>query len=141
MATGAAGLSVAQKCRPLDGPGIAVLDTTVANGAAQPATLGDVTLADWSFRLRDDQDQGYRNLTYRNDVWYGSTYWTGPDWTRVGKDWHHPGENTPSVRRFTCPRDGHVTITGRVYKAHVSPSDGVRLAVRHGNRTVWQAGG
>jgi hypothetical protein len=42
-------------------------------------------------------------LTYRDAEWYGSTFWTGPDWTRVGKDWHHPGENTPSVRRFSAP--------------------------------------
>jgi hypothetical protein len=58
----------------------------------------------------------YTPLVYRDAQWYGSTFWTGPDWTRVGKDWHHPGQNTPSVRRFTAPRDGRVTVTGRVFK-------------------------
>ena len=59
----------------------------------------------------------------------------------MGRDWHHPGTNTPSVRRFTVPRDGRVTITGRVYKADTNKGggDGVRLSIRHGARTVWKA--
>ena len=77
-------------------------------------------------------------LTYRDAEWYGSTFWTGPDWTRVGKDWHHPGENTPSVRRFTAPRDGRVTVTGRVFKLHLN-GDGIRASIRHNDREVWQA--
>ena len=82
----------------------------------------------------------YRQLVHRDDVWYESTYWTGPDWTRVGRDWHHPGENTPSVRCFTAPADGRATITGRVRKAHVdAKTDGVRLAILHNTRQVWQA--
>jgi len=83
----------------------------------------------------------YRPLTYRHDTWYGSTYWTGPDWTRVGKDWHHPGINTPAVRRFGAPAAGKVTITGRACKADVNKGggDGVRLSIRHNERTVWQA--
>src|SRR5512137_1330005 len=58
-------------------------------------------------------------LTYRNAEWYGSAFWTGPDWTRVGKDWHHPGENTPSIRCFRAPRNGQVTVSGRVHKLHL----------------------
>ena len=83
----------------------------------------------------------YRPLAYRNDTWYGSTYWTGPDWTRVGKDWHHPGINTPAVRCFRAPAAGRVAVTGRVYKADTNKGggDGVRLSVRHNERTVWQA--
>jgi hypothetical protein len=77
-------------------------------------------------------------LTYRDAEWYGSTFWTGPDWTRVGKNWHHPGENTPSVRRFTAPRDGRVTVTGRVFKLHLD-GDGIRASIRHQEREVWQA--
>ena len=77
-------------------------------------------------------------LTYRDAEWYGSTFWTGPNWTRVGKDWHHPGENTPSVRRFTAPRDGRVTVTGRVFKLHLN-GDGIRATIRHNEREVWKA--
>jgi len=80
----------------------------------------------------------YADLQHRNEAWYGSTFWSGPDWTRVGKDWQHPGEQTPSVRSFQAPRDGRIAVTGRVYKAHAD-GDGVRLAIEHGNRTVWQA--
>ncbi|MBM3890355.1 MAG: hypothetical protein FJ388_14680, partial [Verrucomicrobia bacterium] len=76
-------------------------------------------------------------LTYRDAEWYGSTFWTGPDWTRVGKDWHHPGQNTPSVRRFTAPRDGRVTVTGRVFKLHLA-GDGIRASIRHNDREVWK---
>ena len=77
-------------------------------------------------------------LTYRDAEWYGSTFWTGPDWTRVGKDWHHPGQNTPSVRRFTAPRDGRVMVTGRVFKLHLN-GDGIRASIRHNDREVWKA--
>ena len=77
-------------------------------------------------------------LTHRDDNWYGSTFWSGPDWTRVGKDWHHPGENTPSVRRFDPPRAGRVSIGGRVFKLHLN-GDGIRASIRHNGREVWQA--
>jgi len=132
------GLTVVRKHRWLPEFGILSVETTLANSSSEARGVKHVSLADWTFRLRDAQDEGYRKLTYRNDVWYGSTYWTGPDWTRVGKDWHHPGTNTPSVRRFTAPDDGRVTITGRVYKLHTD-GDGVRLSLRHGKRTVWEA--
>ena len=98
-----------------------------------------IPLGAWTFRVAEPGDgTRYQTLSYRNDTWYGSTYWTGPDWTRVGLDWHHPGEDTPSVRRFTAPADGKVTIGGRVYKAHLD-GDGVRVLVRHNAQTVWQA--
>ncbi len=132
------GLRVVRRERPLPQSQFVLIETTLTNRSDEPRRVAQVALADWNFRLRDARDAGYRKLTYRNDVWYESTYWTGPNWTRVGKDWHHPGENTPSVRRFTAPRDGHVRVTGRVFKLHTD-GDGVRVAIRHGRRTVWQA--
>jgi hypothetical protein len=102
--------------------------------ARNPLPLGE-----WQFHVRDRKvPSPYSELAYRTDQWYGSTFWSGPDWTRVGKDWHHPGENTPSVRRFTVPEDGSLKITGRVFKLH-RDGDGVRLAVLHGERTIWSA--
>ena len=82
----------------------------------------------------------YEPLTYRNDEWYGSTFWTGPDWTRVGRNWHHPGNNTPSVRCFVAPRDGHVTVSGRVFKADTNNGggDGIRAFIRRNGGEVWQ---
>ncbi|HUT92673.1 MAG TPA: hypothetical protein VMY37_24485, partial [Thermoguttaceae bacterium] len=132
------GLTVVRRERWLPESQLVLIETALTNGADESRQVEQVSLADWTFRLRDAQDEGYRKLTYRADVWYGSTYWTGPDWTRVGKNWHHPGANTPSVRRFTAPRDGHVRITGRAFKLHLD-GDGVRLWIRHGRRTVWEA--
>ncbi len=79
----------------------------------------------------------YRPLAYSEDAWYGSTFWTGSNWTRVGVDWHHPGEQTPSVRRFVCPGDGRVTVAGRVFKRHLG-GDGVRAWIRHNDREIWR---
>ena len=42
------------------------------------------------------------------------------------------------MRRFTAPRDGRVTITGRVFKLHPG-GDGIRASIRHNDREVWQA--
>ncbi|WP_165226693.1 PD40 domain-containing protein [Aquisphaera insulae] len=86
----------------------------------------------------DEPAVEYADLTFRDETWYGSSFWSGPDWTRVGKDWQHPGLQTPSVRAFVTPHAGRVRISGRAYKAHLD-GDGVRLAVRHGDRTVWHA--
>jgi hypothetical protein len=88
--------------------------------------------------LAQETNVAYRPLQYSEEAWYGSTFWTGADWTRVGRDWHHPGENTPSVRRFVCPADGKVTVEGRVFKRHLS-GDGVRAVIRHNGREVWRA--
>jgi hypothetical protein len=84
------------------------------------------------------KDGRYRDLTYSPGQWYGSTFFTGPDWTRVGKDWHHPGHSTPSVRCFVVPRSGRLTVTGRVFKLHQS-GDGIRAVIRHNDREVWKA--
>jgi hypothetical protein len=80
----------------------------------------------------------YKSLQYSTQEWYESTFWTGPDWTRVGDRWHHPGELTPSIRRFNVPRDGQITITGRVFKLHLE-GDGVRAAIHHNDREIWSA--
>jgi len=129
--------AIETKCRPVPGADAVLLETRAVNRGVQNVSLEEVRLADWTFRLEDAPEGNYAGLTYREDTWYDSTYWTGPNWTRVGKDWHHPGERTPSVRRFTVPRDGQVTISGRVHKAHLD-GDGVRASVVHGTRVVWQ---
>lgn len=91
------------------------------------------------FHLGPDLSEGpYKQLEYSNQKWYESTFWTGPDWTRVGDRWHHPGELTPSIRRFAAPRDGQVTITGRVFKLHLN-GDGIRATIQHNDREVWSA--
>lgn len=100
---------------------------------------GVVNVVDWVFQLRSVSDGArFQALSHSNDTWYGSTFWTGPDWTRVGKDWQHSGINTSSVRRFTVPRDGRVTITGAVCKADTKGGDGVRVSIRHNSGVVWE---
>jgi len=79
----------------------------------------------------------YHPLHYSADTWYGSTFWTGPDWTRVGKDWHHPGNETPSVRKFVCPAVGKVKVSGRVFKLH-EDGDGIRAIIRHNQKELWR---
>ena len=92
-----------------------------------------------TFNLGPDLSEGpYKQLEYSTQQWYESTFWTGPDWTRVGDRWHHPGELTPSIRRFAVPRDGKVTITGPVFKLHLS-GDGIRATIQHNDRVAWSA--
>lgn len=136
----ATGLVIEQKVVAADGPGLVVLQTVVSNEAKAPLTLKDLAPVDWSFQVGDVHDNArYRLLKHRPDKWYGSTYWTGPGWTRVGKDWHHPGNETPAIRRFTAPKAGKITVTGRIFKADTKPSDGVHLEIRHNAKTVWTA--
>ncbi len=137
----ATGLAVSQQRIWIPQLGCVSLATTIENRSRTAVRASAIDLVDWSFRIALDSDAlRYPELSHRNETWYGSTFWSGPDWTRVGKDWHHPGENTSSIRRFNVPRDGRLTIGGRVYKAHVDKAtDGVRLAIRHGPREVWQA--
>ena len=103
---------------------------------------GEATTApvvELTFHLQEPPEKaGYTSLSYRDSTWYGSTYWTGADWTRVGKDWHHPGANTPSVRCWRAPRDGRITVSGAVHKLHLA-GDGVRVSIANGTREVWKA--
>ena len=124
------------------GTGAGSQPAVVIESTAQPAdgaqVAGELIAAQWVFRVAGEQDAGYAPLQHREETWYESTFWQGGEqWLRVGKDWHHPGDRGPSVRRFLAPADGTVTITGRVYKAH-RDGDGVRVAVLHNGQPVWQ---
>ena len=114
---------------------ILVAISTTAGVAAPPAACD---MPPEAGRTQPKADACYTPLTYRDAQCYGAPFWTGPDWTRVGKDWHHPGENAPSVWRFEAPRDGHITVTGRVFKLHLA-GDGVRAGIRHNGQEIWTA--
>ena len=127
------GGSVARRCRWLAEQHVLRIEGEV-HGDAEAAPVVELT-----FRLRESQDAAdWSRLTYRDSTWYGSTFWAGPDWTRVGKDWQHPGQDTPSVRCWRVPRDGRITIRGPVHKLHLA-GDGVRASILHGQREVWKA--
>ena len=134
------GTLVQRHYRWIPEPGIALIESTLVNQSARSRQLRKVVFVDWTIPADQAWDSArYQPLGYRNDTWYGSTYWTGPDWTRVGKDWHHSGTRTSSIRRFVAPRDGRVSLSGRVYKADTNGGDGVRLEIRVGRQVVWQA--
>ena len=121
---------------------LTVLAIAPAAIAAQPSESGE-TGENVIFRQTlpsgsELNDGRYRDLKYSTGQWYDSTFFTGPDWTRVGKNWHHPGQGTPSVRCFIVPRDGRVTVSGRVFKLHES-GDGIRAMIRHNGSEVWRA--
>jgi hypothetical protein len=102
------------------------------------AAAGSPVKFDLTFRLRHAKhDARYERLTYRAAEWYGSTFWSGPDWTRVGKDWHHPGENTPSVRSFYAPHTGRAKVSGRVHKLHLD-GDGVTVSIHLNDAELWR---
>ncbi len=124
--------------RRLDDVDALLVEPKMKKTGAQTEPPGEIVVADWTFRVAGTRDAGYARLNHRNDVWYESTYWQGNEnWLRVGKDWHHPGDRGPSIRRFRAPKDGKITITGRVYKDHKS-GDGVKVMIRHNEETVWQ---
>ncbi|MBI2299274.1 MAG: PD40 domain-containing protein [Armatimonadetes bacterium] len=134
------GLRLRRQARWAPGLRAVLVDTVLSNPSSRPLSPGALTLLDLRFRLSEGGDEaGYTRLEYRNDQWYGSTYFTGgPDWCRVGKDWHHPGDTTPSIRCFRFPRAGRVTVTGRVKKLHLD-GDGIRAAIRFRGEELWQA--
>jgi hypothetical protein len=114
------------------------LITTQPADGADAKTLPPVNVIDWAFTLRDMYDGArYQPMSRSQDTWWGSDFWTGPDWTRVGKDWQHPGEKTSSIRKFTVPRDGKVTVTGNVHKNDINGGDGVIASIRLNSSTAW----
>ena len=114
-------------------PACAIIESRLTNLGTTPIKVPQVMLADWNIDTQRLWEQvRFQPLAYRNDTWYGSTYWSGPDWTRIGKDWHHSGEQTASIRRFDVPRDGRLQVTGRVYKADPNGGDGVHVEIRLG---------
>ncbi len=130
------GLVLKQTQQWLPAPAMCLLNTSVANGNP---SIPPVNVVDWAFQFAGAYDGArFQELAHSKDTWYGSTFWTGPDWTRVGRDWQHSGEKTSSVRRFTIPRDGSVSISGSVFKADTNGGDGVRVSIRHNAETVWQ---
>lgn len=134
------GAAIGRSARKVEvpGSGAAVIIESSVQAAPGSKLAGELVAAEWVFRVASEEDAGYWPLKHREETWYESTFFQGAEqWLRVGKDWHHPGERGPSVRRFLAPADGTLTITGRVYKAH-RDGDGVRVAILHNQQRVWQ---
>ena len=106
---------------------------------SQPPAVDGVVAEGWTLVQGDAAIRHtYEALSFKDDTWYDSTFWTGPDWTRVGADWQHSGTGVNSVRVFNAPKPGQVTVTGRAYKADTKCGDGVVVAIRGPEGTLWE---
>ena len=105
------------------------------------AAFGNVQgRGNWHYEVQkgDPGAVHFKPLAYKKSRWFDSTFWQGGHvWCRVGKNWHHPGEELPSVRRFACPNAGKITITGRVFAMHKG-GDGTVALIRHNEQYVWR---
>lgn len=72
------------------------------------------------------------------DFWYGSHFFRGADWTRIGKTWMHPGTNAPAVLVFTAPKAGNVSLRGTVRKLHIW-GDGIEARIELDRDKIWEA--
>ena len=118
-----------------------LLAATVTNAGKTPCRMEAVPLLDAVVELARPSRGPFQSMARfeARDKWYDSNYWTAGGWARVGKDWHHPGPNLPTVRAFECPRDGEISVTGRVFKSHVHKNNGVAVAIRHNLKLLWSA--
>ncbi len=136
----AEGITIERSAQKVEVPGTDSAVIIESNAQPMPGSklVGELTAARWMFRVAGEEDAGYAPLKHREEMWYESTFWQGAEqWLRVGKDWHHPGERGPSVRRFLVPAEGTLTVTGRVRKAHLA-GDGVRVSILHNEQPIWQ---
>ncbi len=114
--------------------------TELANTGKKTIEIRTAPLLDATIPLNDPKP----NPTARmgnfepEKTWYESHYWTAGGWSRVGKNWHHPGPDQPTVRTFECPRGGRVTVSGRAFKLH-RDGDGVIATIRHNLEPIWSA--
>lgn len=116
---------------------------TYAGGRAFTASAGFSSRQGqngWFYEVQngDPDTVAYLPLTYNTGKWYDSTYWQGGHlWCRVGKNWHHPGDGLPSVRCFTVPESGTITVTGNVHALH-EDGDGTNAVIRHNDTEIWR---
>ncbi|MBN1444022.1 MAG: hypothetical protein JXA90_15030, partial [Planctomycetes bacterium] len=138
----AIGVELLQTFTPLDSRRGALVRTWLkCTGEGPVAIEGIDLLAGVLARDASGVDARYQELAPRSESWFGSPFWSGPDWTRVGRDWQHPGTDTPSVRSYRFDRDGRFEVRGRVYKGDVDGGggDGIRAIIRFGDSVVWRA--
>ena len=125
---------------------LAIFLTTLASFVLGSETVRVDSIPSFDWPLETDAEKlpntsPYIPMTYvEGETWYESTFYRGTeDWARVGRDWAHPGEHAASVRAFTFPRDGLVSISGRAAKAHVdAQSDGVDVEIRVNDEIIAQ---
>jgi Hydrazine synthase alpha subunit middle domain/WD40-like Beta Propeller Repeat len=133
---------VAQKSSGAAADGPQSFQTKVINTGNDPYRLTEVPIGTIRFPKSDLVSERIRPLSHNDSIWYDSTFWAGPDWTRVGRNWHHSGQNTASIRRFNAPCGGTVSVTGRVFKLDTKPdknNDGVAVFIFQNEQLVWNS--
>lgn len=70
-----------------------------------------------------------------NSRWKGTA-----TYSLAGSNWQHPEIDAQSVRKFTVPSAGSVTIAGNAAKQTAS-GDGVKIKIKKNDADFWPAGG
>jgi endonuclease/exonuclease/phosphatase family metal-dependent hydrolase len=92
----------------------------------------------WSY-LDGDQNPMVFGTTYAGGAWQ-STAAGGPDWCYVSATRQHPGTNATtrdSIRRWTAPHTGVVTITGNSKMSGFNGGDGAYVFVRRNGLQLY----
>ena len=118
--------------------------TIVFSEAGERITIDSTPNIQWqinggSFDKDPVQKYFYTDLVPGGEaIWYKSRFWKcGVEWSIVGKNWQHPGNKTPSVRRFNVQEDGRILLTGNAAKFHLDKnSDGVTVWIRHNDKDL-----
>lgn len=87
--------------------------------------------------------QYYNGSTYTNLTWDSpsSTWIRSGTYTIVGKDRQHPDANSDSVRVWTAPSAGTVSVSGWAKKGDIRGGDGTRIRVLKNGTQVWPVSG
>ena len=119
--------------------GLAVLSLTPFARAAGPwtADLGFSSTQganQWSYLQRPIGGGTATNMAYSTGAW--RTTDTGQTGWMIGYA-THPGQYSDTIRRWTAPSSGTISITGRVYKIDIGGGAGVVATVQHNGTTLW----
>jgi len=119
--------------------GLALLSCSSLARAAGPwtASLGFSSTQganQWSYLQEPIGGGTATNLAYSTSAW--RTTDTGQTGWMIGYA-THPGEYNDTVRRWTAPSSGTISITGRVYKIDTGGGAGVIATVKHNGTTLW----
>lgn len=86
----------------------------------------------WSYQYLSKGE--YKNMTFdtAKNVWIGNeTY------LQIGPKWFHPGSAGDAVLTWTAPKNGSVTISGRVQDANTTCGDGINASILHNGSSLW----
>lgn len=109
-----------------------VEEITQSNFVARDDFMGQQEMYNW--RYLEKSGSGFTLTTWdaANAVWTGSA----PN-LYVGADWMHPAIGTSSVREWTAPTAGTVTLSGLVKKTDSTAGNGVIATIWKNGTKIW----